>query len=58
LDELSAEIKGVAGVEESGWMSWMGVWLGEYASLVVTGFLTLILVFLLLMCLLLASYLV
>jgi hypothetical protein len=26
LDELSAEMKGVAGVEESGWMSWMGVW--------------------------------
>jgi hypothetical protein len=25
LDKLSAEMKGVAGMEESGWMSWMGV---------------------------------
>jgi hypothetical protein len=30
LEKLSVEMKGMAGVEESGWMYWMGVWLGKY----------------------------
>ncbi|XP_055770598.1 uncharacterized protein LOC129846758 [Salvelinus fontinalis] len=50
LDKLSVEIKGLAGVEEEGLFSWFGEWFGRYTALVVTGFLTLIVVFLMLMC--------
>uniref|UniRef100_A0A8C7F9E7 Envelope glycoprotein n=1 Tax=Oncorhynchus kisutch TaxID=8019 RepID=A0A8C7F9E7_ONCKI len=50
LDALSAEMRTMAGVEESGLFSWLGTWFGKYTGMVVTGFLTLILVFLLLMC--------
>uniref|UniRef100_A0A4W5Q959 Envelope glycoprotein n=1 Tax=Hucho hucho TaxID=62062 RepID=A0A4W5Q959_9TELE len=50
LDKLSEEMKGWAGVEEGDPFSWLGEWFGKYAALVVTGFLTLIVVFLLLMC--------
>uniref|UniRef100_A0A8C8MIL9 Envelope protein n=1 Tax=Oncorhynchus tshawytscha TaxID=74940 RepID=A0A8C8MIL9_ONCTS len=50
LDALSAEMRTMAGVEESGLFSWLGAWFGKYTGMVVTGFLTLILVFLLLMC--------
>ena len=46
LDALSAEMRTMAGVEESGLFSWLGAWFGKYTDMVVTGFLTLILVFL------------
>uniref|UniRef100_A0A4W5QHH8 Uncharacterized protein n=1 Tax=Hucho hucho TaxID=62062 RepID=A0A4W5QHH8_9TELE len=50
LDKLAEEMKGWAGVDEGGPFSWLGEWFGKYSTLVVTGFLTLIIVFLLLMC--------
>nr|XP_023854939.1 syncytin-2-like isoform X2 [Salvelinus alpinus] len=50
LEKLSVEMKGLAGVEESGLFSWLGGWFGEYTALMVTGCLTLIVVFLILMC--------
>ena len=42
----AAEMRTMAGVEESGLFSWLGAWFGKYTDMVVTGFLTLILVFL------------
>lgn len=50
LGALSAEMRTMAGVEESGLFFWLGAWFGKYTGMVVTGFLTLILVFVLLMC--------
>uniref|UniRef100_A0A4W5JPK0 Envelope glycoprotein n=1 Tax=Hucho hucho TaxID=62062 RepID=A0A4W5JPK0_9TELE len=50
LDKLSEEMKGWAGVEEGAPFSWLAEWFGKYSSLVVTGFLTLIIAFLLLLC--------
>ena len=45
LGALSAEMRTMAGVEESGLFFWLGAWFGKYTGMVVTGFLTLILVF-------------
>uniref|UniRef100_A0A4W5NWX5 Envelope polyprotein n=1 Tax=Hucho hucho TaxID=62062 RepID=A0A4W5NWX5_9TELE len=50
LDRLSEEMKDWAGVEEGGPFSWLGKWFGKYSTLMVTGFLTLIIAFSLLLC--------
>ena len=50
LARLSMEMKGLAGVEESGLFPWLGGWFGKYTAMMVTGFLTLVVVFLMLMC--------
>lgn len=50
LNKLSLEMGSFAGVEENGMFTWLSNWLGKYTSLVVTGFLTLIVMLMLLMC--------
>jgi hypothetical protein len=42
LNGLSAEMRTMAGVEESDCPPWLGDWFGKYTGMVVTGFLTLI----------------
>uniref|UniRef100_A0A4W5L5S3 Envelope protein n=1 Tax=Hucho hucho TaxID=62062 RepID=A0A4W5L5S3_9TELE len=49
LDRLSVEMKGMAGVQDGVW-GWLQGWFGQYVGMVVTGFLTLIIACMFMMC--------